>query len=741
MKKRIFLSIASLLCIIAGYAGNIIADDITMKPDETQALNVSLSNSVSDKYGIQFELTLPKGFSLVRGNNGQIYELSANQASDLTCSDLDLGNGTYRFVIYSSSLQKLNGGSLMSINLKADGNQTLGNYTVSIDNVALTDYEGNLTNENGISVGIKVTDFFTLLYKVDGEEYKSLEIEYGESITPEAAPTKEGYTFSGWSWIPSKMPAEDVTVTGTFAINKYKVTYIVDGAEYKSYDVEFGAAITQEAAPTKEGYTFSGWSEIPATMPAKDITVTGSFTINKYKLTYMVDGAEYKSSEIEFGAKITPEAEPTKEGYTFSGWSSIPETMPAKDITVTGSFTINKYKLTYMVDGAEYKSSEIEYGAKITPETEPTKEGYTFSGWSSIPETMPAKDVTVTGTFTKGAYKLTYMLDGAVYKTVTYDFGAAITPEAAPTKEGYTFSGWSEIPSTMPAKDITVMGLFTINKYKLTYMVDGTEYKSSEIEYGAKITPEIEPTKEGYTFSGWSTIPETMPSEDVVITGTFEQITETVGNVTYQINGDEVSVVNTGEVNGTLQIEATVTINGNTYNVTAIAEGAFQGCTGITSLELPASIVTIASNAFDGCTGLRQIKLGKGLKEIASKAFANIFKKKARTRSDADEEGLHIYCEAETVPVAALDAFDGSDISEVTLHVADNLVDSYKSTAPWSGFGKIIGFEESTGINTTTIGFGDALIFDMQGNRLDNVRKGVNIIRAKDGKSKKVVVK
>jgi hypothetical protein len=293
----------------------------------------------------------------------------------------------------------------------------------------------------------------------------------------------------------------------------------------------------------------------------------------------------------------------------------------------------------------------------------------------------------------------------------------------------------------MPAKDITVTGSFAINKYKLTYMVDGAEYKSSEIEYGAKITPEAEPAKEGYTFSGWSTIPETMPSEDVMITGSFEQITETVGNVTYQINGDEVSVVNTGEVNGTLQIEATVTINGNTYNVTAIAEGAFQGCTGITSLELPASIVTIASNAFDGCTGLRQIKLGKGLKEIASKAFANIFKKKARTRSDADEEGLHIYCEAETVPIAALDAFDGSDISEVTLHVADDLVDSYKSTSPWSGFGKIIGFEESVGINAITIGSGNAFIFDMQGNRLDNVRKGVNIIRYMDGKTKKVVVK
>ena len=73
MKKRLFLTIASLLCIIAGYAGNIIADDITMKPGETKALNVSLSNSVSDKYGIQFELTLPKGFSLVSGSNGQLF--------------------------------------------------------------------------------------------------------------------------------------------------------------------------------------------------------------------------------------------------------------------------------------------------------------------------------------------------------------------------------------------------------------------------------------------------------------------------------------------------------------------------------------------------------------------------------------------------------------------------------------------------------------------------------------------
>ena len=92
---------------------------------------------------------------------------------------------------------------------------------------------------------------------------------------------------------------------------------------------------------------------------------------------------------MEYGATITPETEPTKEGYTFSGWSDIPATMPAKDLTITGTFSVNKYKLVYKVDGQEYKSYDVEYGATITPETEPTKEGYTFSGWSDIPATMP----------------------------------------------------------------------------------------------------------------------------------------------------------------------------------------------------------------------------------------------------------------------------------------------------------------------------------------------------------------
>jgi hypothetical protein len=317
------------------------------------------------------------------------------------------------------------------------------------------------------------------------------------------------------------MPAHDVTVKGTFTVNTYKLTYELDGEEYKTFELEYGSAVTPEQEPTKEGYTFSGWSGIPETMPAHDVTVKGSFSVNTYKLTYELDGNEYKTYEIEYGSAISPEDNPSKEGYTFSGWSGIPETMPSHDVTVTGTFTVNTYKLTYVVDGGDYKSYDVEFGASITPEEAPTKEGYTFSGWSGIPETMPAHDVTVKGTFTVNTYKLTYELDGEEYKTFELEYGSVITPEEAPTKEGYTFSGWSNIPETMPAHDVRVIGYFTINSYVLTYMIDDVVYKVVEYEYGATIKPEEQPEGDYIRFE-WVDVPETMPAHDVTVYADYE---------------------------------------------------------------------------------------------------------------------------------------------------------------------------------------------------------------------------
>ncbi len=182
-------------------------------------------------------------------------------------------------------------------------------------------------------------------------------------------------------------------------VEYYTVTFVVDNEVYKTQLVAKGDIIPEIDEPTKEGYTFSGWSNIPEIMPAHDVTITGSFSINSYDLVYMIDGEEYKRVTLEFGSEIIPEEEPVKEGHTFSGWSEIPETMPAEDVIVTGSFSINSYDLVYLVDDEEYKRITLEFGSEIIPEEEPVKEGYTFSGWSEIPETMPSHDVEVTGSF------------------------------------------------------------------------------------------------------------------------------------------------------------------------------------------------------------------------------------------------------------------------------------------------------------------------------------------------------
>ncbi len=376
---------------------------------------------------------------------------------------------------------------------------------------------------------------YKLTYVVDGEVYLEETVAYGSKIAAAPAPEKEGYTFSGWEGLPEVMPAKDVTVSGSFAVNSYKLTYLLDGEVYLEETVAYGSKIAAASAPEKEGYTFSGWEGLPEVMPAKDVTVSGSFTVNSYKLTYVVDGEVYLEETVAYGSKIAAAPAPEKEGCTFSGWEGLPEVMPAKDVTVSGSFTVNSYKLTYVVDGEVYLEETVSYGSKIAAASAPEKEGYTFSGWEGLPEVMPAKDVTVSGSFAVNSYKLTYLLDGEVYLEETVAYGSKIAAAPAPEKEGCTFSGWEGLPEVMPAKDVTVSGSFTVNSYKLTYVVDGEVYLEETVAYGSKIAAAPAPEKEGYTFSGWEGLPEVMPAKDVTVSGSF---TVNSYKLTYVVDGE-----------------------------------------------------------------------------------------------------------------------------------------------------------------------------------------------------------
>ena len=156
------------------------------------------------------------------------------------------------------------------------------------------------------------------------------------------------------------------------------------------------------------------------------------------------------------------------EGYSFAGWSDGTDSNPytfkvAGDLSLTAAFTPNEYKLIYLLDGVEYLSRQYAYGEPVVLESAPTKIGYTFSGWGDIPTTMPASDVTVTGTFSANSYTITYMIDGQVFLIETLLYNQSVVLPDAPVKEGLFFSGWSGAPATMPAHDVTVNAQYSID--------------------------------------------------------------------------------------------------------------------------------------------------------------------------------------------------------------------------------------------------------------------------------------
>lgn len=126
---------------------------------------------------------------------------------------------------------------------------------------------------------------------------------------------------------------------------------------------------------------------------------TGSFAdicpINYY-LSYYVDGKLYNRELLDIGTHITPLAEPEKVGHTFSGWEDpIPDVMPTYDVAVGGHFTVNTYKVTYMVGNEVVHVDNVAYGSPIPAYVySPEDEAVVFRGWiGERYEKMPAFDV------------------------------------------------------------------------------------------------------------------------------------------------------------------------------------------------------------------------------------------------------------------------------------------------------------------------------------------------------------
>ena len=236
-----------------------------------------------------------------------------------------------------------------------------------------------------------------------GSEIAPITQDYGTEITAPDNPTRKGYTFKGWDKeIPKTMPAENITVKAQWEINQYTIAFdTAGGSEIAPITQDYGTEITAPDNPTRKGYTFKGWDkEIPETMPAENITVTAQWEINRYTITFdTAGGSEIAPITQDYGTNITAPANPTRKGYTFKGWDKeIPETMPAENITVKAQWEINRYTITFdTAGGSDIAPITQDYGTNITAPADPTREGYTFIGWDkAISTTMPAENITVT---------------------------------------------------------------------------------------------------------------------------------------------------------------------------------------------------------------------------------------------------------------------------------------------------------------------------------------------------------
>ena len=397
---------------------------------------------------------------------------------------------------------------------------------------------------------------YTITFDTNGgSKIDPITQDYGTKITAPANPAKTGYTFGGWDkTIPDTMPANNLTIKAKWTINKYTITFNTDGgSEIAPITQDYGTDITAPANPTKEGYTFAGWDEnIPANMPAKNMTIKAKWTINKYTVTFKNGDVVVKNAEMDYGSTITEPEKPTKEGYTFKGWQGYTTnmTLPAHDVTFTAQWTINQYTLTFKNGETVYKTITQNYGTAIAKPADPTKTGYTFDGWDkTIPTTMLAGDMTITAKWTANQYTVTFDSAGGSAcesKTVTYDQPYGTLPR--PTKEGYTFTGWYDnntliydttLYRTAGAKKLTAH--WGIVSYTITYSVDNVilESVNDTREFGARLDKLYTYTKTGYTVSEWtqsdgSQPPATMPARQVYLYATTTPISYTIS---YQLNG------------------------------------------------------------------------------------------------------------------------------------------------------------------------------------------------------------
>ena len=354
---------------------------------------------------------------------------------------------------------------------KTNADQGQENYLPSSDNKALgitgsdggvltlnadTGYEGFLTDAGKKKVryiGDSVTDIehglndSGYLDVPDNLGFFTPSNWNGNTYTPETHTTIDarnallGESFNGTGfqivWYTIKHQSDGYHVDGYLKGVDVNVTYHSNFGDDDTYVVtattgdEYQALTTygDTSLPERSGYTFVDWykdancTEVyePTTLMG-DLHLYAKWVKTAYNVEYYVDGEKVGNTETyKVGDNVVIRDNPTKEGYTFSGWTSDDAAfnssgfkMPARNVTIKGTFTQNKHEYTinkhfYNEKGVEVKVVNGEPQTAVenteiknlyTANTQETFENQTYvyvSGLTTVTENLEKliKDVTI----------------------------------------------------------------------------------------------------------------------------------------------------------------------------------------------------------------------------------------------------------------------------------------------------------------------------------------------------------
>jgi len=315
-----------------------------------------------------------------------------------------------------------------------------------------------------------------------------------------------------------------------------KIQYLHDGSNTTNDSFIFKVS---DGAPNElTGQTFS-------------ITVNSMYIVNFKDF----DGTVLKIERVEKNISSTAPINPSREGYTFTGWDKDFSNVTS-DLIVTAQYSINQYIVSFNSnEGSVVTSQTLEYNSLVTEPTAPTKEGYNFGGWYKETELItswkfasdrvPTEDVTLYGKWnlnTDTSYKIEHYQQDITASgyTLAETENLIGTTDTVVTAVAKSYTGFSENTShasRIASGNILGDGSLVLKLYydRNTYTVtfndwDGTELKTQTVRYEETVTAPANPTKEDYTFIGWDVDFSNITS-DLIVTAQFRINSYTVSFV------------------------------------------------------------------------------------------------------------------------------------------------------------------------------------------------------------------